>query len=351
MAIVAEVFTSIVGVDTHARSHTLALIDPATGAVQGSASFPTSPAGLGRAVTWVAKRAGGPVLVVIEGVGSYGAGLARRVSAEGLQVVEPGPMAARQATGKDDTTDAVRIARSVTGTDIGLLREPRADEGVRAAVRVLVVARENLNQERVRTINALTALVRTAALGVDARRPLSKAQIATIAAWRGRHEPLELRVARTEAIRLARRIRDLDDDLAANTTELGVLVQASPAAPLTAKTGIGPVTAAVVLIAWSHPGRIHSEAAFAALAGTNPIPASSGNTTRHRLNRGGDRRLNHALNTIALTRMRCDPDTQAYVARRRADGRTPKEIKRILKRYITRQIFRLLEHPTRLDET
>lgn len=325
MAIVAEVFNQVVGVDTHARSHTLALVDPAIGAVQGSATFPTTPAGLSRAVAWIVKRAGGPTLVVIEGVGAYGAGLARRVVAEGLQVVEPGPMPARQAVGKDDLTDAVRIACSVTGTEVAKLRQPRADEGVRAAVRVLVVARENLNEERTRAINALIALVRTADLGVDARRPLTKAQVATIAAWRGRHEPVELRVARTETVRLARRIQDLDTDLAANTTELDALVQASPAAQLTTRTGIGPVTAAVVLITWSHPGRIHSEAAFAALAGTNPIPASSGNTTRHRLNRGGDRRLDHALNTVALTRMRIDPATRAYVARRRAEGHHPRD--------------------------
>jgi transposase len=351
MAIVAEVFNQVVGVDTHARSHTLALIDPATGAVQGSASFPTSPAGLGRAVAWIVKRATGPALVVIEGVGSYGAGLARRLTVEGVQVVEPGPMPARQATGKDDTTDAARIARSVTGAEIDKLRQPRADEGVRAALRVLVVARENLNEERTRAINALTALVRTVDLGVDARRPLSKTQITTIAAWRDRHEPVELHVARAEAVRLARRILETGTELADNTTELAALVDASPAAPLTAKTGIGPVTAAVVLITWSHPGRIHSEAAFAAIAGVNPIPASSGNTTRHRLNRNGDRRLNRALDTIALTRMRSDPATQAYVTRRRAKGHTTRETKRILKRYIARQIFRLLEHPTTLDET
>ena len=112
-------------------------------------------------------------------------------------------------------------------------------------------------------------------------------------------------------------------------------------------TGVGAIVAATVLVAWSHPGRVRSEAALASLAGTCPIPASSGNTVRHRLNRGGDRRLNRALTTIVIVRMRIDPTTRAYVARRRAEGRTTKEIMRSLKRYITRQLFRTLAtaHP------
>ncbi len=106
--------------------------------------------------------------------------------------------------------------------------------------------------------------------------------------------------------------------------------------------GVGAVTAAVVLCVWSHHGRVRSEAAMAQIAGTCPIPASSANTVRHRLNRGGDRRLNWALNTIVLTRMRTDPATRDYVARRTAEGKTSREIRRCLKRYTTRQIYRTL---------
>jgi hypothetical protein len=109
--------------------------------------------------------------------------------------------------------------------------------------------------------------------------------------------------------------------------------------------GVGPVVAAVILCAWSHPGRCRNEAAFASLAGVAPIPASSGLTTRHRLNRCGDRQLNRALHTIALNRMRYDATTRAYVERRRADGRTDREIRRCLKRYIARQLYRQLEQP------
>lgn len=106
--------------------------------------------------------------------------------------------------------------------------------------------------------------------------------------------------------------------------------------------GVGAITAAVILTVWSHPGRVRSEAAFAQIAGTCPIPASSGNTVRHRLNRGGDRRLNRAINTVVLTRMRTDPATRAYVQRRLTESKTSKEIRRCLKRYVSRQIFRTL---------
>ena len=135
---------------------------------------------------------------------------------------------------------------------------------------------------------------------------------------------------------------DLGEDLKSNATSMTVLVRQSRAAVLLERTGIGPMTAAIALTAWSHPGRVRSEAAFACLAGVNPIPASSGNTTRHRLNRGGDRRLNRALHMATIVRMTHYPEIRAYVEKRRAEGRTAKEIRRILKRYLARQIYRTL---------
>lgn len=126
-----------------------------------------------------------------------------------------------------------------------------------------------------------------------------------------------------------------------NRDQITVLVD-EHAPTLLEMTGIGAITAAIIMTVWSHPGRIRSEAALAQIAGTCPIPASSGNTTRHRLNRGGDRQLNRAINTIVLTRMRMDPATRAYVERRTAQGRTKREITRCLKRYVTRQIHRTL---------
>lgn len=160
--------------------------------------------------------------------------------------------------------------------------------------------------------------------------------------WQHRSEPVALSTARDEAVRLARRIRELQDTLIANHARLTELITASPAAPLLTETGIGAYTAAVVITAWSHPGRVRNDAAFASLAGVNPIPASSGNTTRHRLNRGGDRRLNKALHYIAITRMTFDPGTKAYLERRIAEGRSRREIRRCIKRYLARHLYRTL---------
>jgi len=346
MTIVANTTAYVIGVDTHARTHTLAVLDGGTGARGPSATFPTTPAGLSRSVTWIGRSTGGDadVLVVIEGVGSYGAGLARRCQEANYRTVElfPTPRALRRGRGKSDDLDAELIARSVLHVDAAEPREPRGDSGPRAALRVLVAARDLINTERTRMINALTALLRTVDLGIDARRSLQRRQITTVAGWRRRDEDLSTAVARKEAIRLARRILGCDVELAENVAELAAMVAASDGSALLTEPGIGPVNAAVLLTAWSHPGRVRSEAAFAALAGVSPVPASSGNTQRHRLNRGGDRRLNRALASIALTRMSHHPATRDYVARRRAEGRTTKEIRRCLKRYIARQVYRRL---------
>lgn len=297
-------------------------------------------------MAWAARRTGGDLdaLWVIEGIGSYGAQLAATVASAGYQVAEAPRMnpAAHHGIGKSDSLDAHRIATAVLPLDVVDLRRPRADDGTRAALRVLMTARQQMTGERTRMINALTALVRVVDLGIDARRPLSAKQVAEISRWRTREERLAALTARSEAVRLAKRIMDLDAELIANQTAMRELVRHSPAAPLLDKTGIGPVTAAAALVAWSHPGRVRSEAAFASLGGVNPIPASSGNTNRHRINRGGDRHLNRALHMATITRMRHDPDTLADVERRRAEGRTTKEIRRTLKRYLARQIYRTL---------
>lgn len=344
MTIVAHERRFVIGVDTHARTHTLAIL-AADGEHIDTAQFPTSPAGISRAIDWAARRTGADqdALWAIEGVGSYGANLARQVTEAGHQVVEaPAGYAKRRANGKSDPADAAAIAAATLATDTSRLRQPRDDQGIRAAIRVLAAAREDMARERTSHVNALTALLRTTALGVDARKPLTKTSIRQIASWRPRHEPLAASVARAEAVRLARRAIDLDHQLNANEKTITDLIKQSPASPLLDKTGIGPVTVAAVLVAWSHQGRVRSEAAFAALAGVNPIPASSGNTIRHRLNRSGDRKLNRALHMATITRMRTDPETRAYVDRRTTEGRTTKEIRRCLKRYLCRQIYRLL---------
>ena len=272
--------------------------------------------------------------------GSYGAQLLERLAAVGLDVCEPSTMPPRHGVGKNDELDALRIARSVLGVGVDELRRPRTDSGPRVALPVLVVAREDMAADRTRGINTLTALLRTIDLGVDARRPLTARQVTVIAGWRARDEPAWLATCRDEAVRPTQHIRALDRDLAANRTLLDALV-AAQAPGLTALTGVGSVVAATVLIAWSHPGRVRSEAAFAAIAGTCPIPASSGNTVRHRLNRGGDRRLNrtpHCRPGLDARRSR-DPRPRRPAPRRRpydqGDHAQP-EMR------LTRQLFRVM---------
>jgi transposase len=266
------------------------------------------------------------------------------VADAGYDVAEAPRMNARQrrGIGKSDPLDAAAIATAVLGLDASQLRVPRQDKGVRAALRILAAARDQLTRERTVNVNALTALLRACDLGIDARKPLTINQITTITRWRERQEPLEAAIARDEAVRLARRINEVTAQLATNQKRMTELIQQSPAAPILQIVGVGAVTAAVILAAWSHPGRVRSESAFASLAGVNPIPASSGNTSRNRLNRGGDRRLNRALHTITMTRMNHDPETRAYVEKRTQEGRTYREIRRSLKRYLARTLYRQL---------
>jgi transposase len=179
---------------------------------------------------------------------------------------------------------------------------------------------------------------------------LSEGRLALIARRRGRPgDTLEQQIRRGEAQRLARAIREATSILAQNKKQLAAIVTALAPALLDA-TGVGPVSAAQALVSWSHRGRCRNDAAFAALAGACPIPASSGRIVRHRLNRGGDRQLNRALHDILLTRWRICPRTHAYIARRRAEGKTDREIRRCLKRHIARQLFRTMQ-ATALDAT
>lgn len=350
MSIVAHTRPFVIGVDAHARTHALAILACPAGEILDEAQFPATAAGLQRAISWVARRTGGDLdtLWVIEGVGTYGARLARTAADAGYCVVEAARMNARanRGVGKSDPLDARRIAQAVLPLEHTHLRHPRQDEGVRAALRVLIASRDHISTERTAAINALYALLRVADLGIDARGTLTAAQIAVIAGWRARTEELATGIARTEAIRLAKRVRAADEELSDLTRQMTALLKDSPAAGLLDQPGIGPITAAIAYAAWSHPGRLRSEAAFASLAGVNPIPASSGNTVRHRINRGGDRRLNRALHMAVLTRMRMDSTTRAYVEKRTTEGRTLSEIRRSLKRYLARQIYRQLNANT-----
>ncbi|MQA36051.1 IS110 family transposase [Modestobacter roseus] len=345
MSIVAETFEHVVGIDTHARTHTYCLLHARTGAVVDTATFPTSVAGNARAIDWIGRRSTGSALAAVEGTSSYGAGITTALLDQGFDVVEVRP-AARSThahAGKSDALDAEAAARSVIGRDYDTLPRPR-DNGPRTALRVLLAARSIIDTQRTANRNALTALLRTLDLGVDARKPLTDTQVRAIAAWRTGQTSASapLAVARREGRRLARAVLEQTELLKANHRELAQLTE-QLAPGLQDVPGLGPVTGAIVVCAYSHRGRVRSEAAFAALGGIAPLPASSGNTARHRLSRSGDRQLNRAFDVAVRSRMSYDPDTRAYVARRRAEGRSNREIRRCLKRYVCRSVFRQLQ--------
>jgi transposase len=347
MAIVAELFEHVVGIDTHARTNTYCLIHSRTGAVVDAATFPTTKAGYARAISWIARRSHGTtVLAAVEGTSSYGAGITDALVDGGFEVAEirPAARSTHAHAGKSDALDAEAAARTTLGRDYDALARPRRT-GPRAALRVLLASRSIIDQQRTANRNALTALLRSADLGVGARKPLTDAQIRVVAAWRiaqNEASATAVTIARREARRLAAAVQEQTQLLKDNHRQLQQLAE-QLAPGLQDLPGLGPVTAAIILCAYSHRGRVRSEAAFAALGGIAPLPASSGNTSRHRLSRSGDRQLNRAFDVIVRTRMSYDPTTHDYVARRRAEGRTNREIRRCLKRYACRAVFRHLQ--------
>lgn len=239
MPIVAHSHPFVVGVDTHARNHVYAIIAANTGALLETREFPTTAAGINRAIDWVARHTDADTLWVIEGAASYGAILAGTVSAHGYPVAEAPRMDAkkRRGVGKSDALDAHQIAAATLGLPVQQLRRRRLGDGVRQGVRILVTARESMSKDRTRSINALNALVRSNELGIDARKALTGAQIEEVSRWRSREEELSLSIARTEAVRLARHILDLAEQLTANEKQLDELVKASEAAPLLEEKG------------------------------------------------------------------------------------------------------------------
>ncbi|MGH3837978.1 MAG: IS110 family transposase [Pseudonocardiaceae bacterium] len=345
VAMVAEVVDAVVGVDTHRDSHQVEIAYP-TGTSIATLTISNDSAGFAELLGWIFDHAPGPRLVVsIEGTRSYGAGLARALAAAGLVVIEceQPHRKARRGTGKSDPIDAHLAVLSALRCDADRVATPRAD-GDREALRILLGARHDLTTAHTAATNRLRALL----LGGDdtdrqtARGALSEPVLATLARRRSPRDADRAQAVRHgELRRLAVAVRETGRQLKTNRAELAAIVN-DLAPGLTDRPGIGPVSAAQVIISFSHPGRCRTDAAFAALAGTSPLPASSGRTVRHRLNRGGDRALNRAIHTIALTRMRCCDRTRAYVARRTAQGKTLREIRRCLKRYITRELYRAL---------
>ena len=287
-------------------------------------------------------QAGGARVWAIEGTGHYGAGLARYLSARGETVLEIAarPRAERRLHGKDDALDAARAARAALASET--LALPRAGER-REALRLLLVARRSAVDVRRRSARAAAqrdrhrsrpsprGVARPACrAAAQALQPLSSLKLTE--AGRARNDGS---CSRT----LARRIEAATAE--AGELEAEILTHVHALAPtLLDEPGIGPIVAAQLLVTWSHKGRVRSEAAFARLAGVAPIPASCGQTTRHRLSRGGDRQLNRALHTVVLHRRQHDPTTQAYIDRRIAEGKSSRDATRLLKRYLARHLYR-----------
>lgn len=342
MTIVSQRYDHVIGVDTHAKTHSLVVIDHA-GARGASGTFPTSQAGLKRAQAWIIRNAPGRTLTAMEGTGSYGAGFADLLTGVGMDVAEvKPPKRGVRRGGKSDEIDAEHAARHALSLPVDRVMIPRKHDGDQAALRVLLTGRRAKTKEKTATVNALIALLRGFFLGIDARTGLTAAQIAEIAGWRPRaSNDAAMTTIRGEAIGMARSIRIKDTELAQNLR--GLKQHVTVLAPwLLNEKGVGPFVAAQLLVSFSHTGRVRSEAAFARLAGVAPIPASSGNTTKHRLHRGGDRQLNNALYVTAKSRMNSDTTTQTYVAKRLAQGKDLKDTRRMLKRYISRSLFRKL---------
>jgi len=333
------------GVDTHLDVHVAAALD-AIGGLLGVESFPTTPAGHSALTSWLSSF-GTLERVGIEGTGSYGAGLARHLVGLGITVVEVdrADRASRRQSGKSDPLDAVSAARAVlSGRARG---QSKGRDGQVEAIRTLMVAKGSARRDRTAAINRMRALVLTAPDSIRVRfaHHSTVSLVAEAAAMRPRNGELVelttlivLRELGRRAAYLAAEIDRLDDLL------LPLITLRAPA--LLATPGVGPDSAAILLIAaGDNPERLRSEAAWAHLCGSAPIPASSGKVVRRRLNPAGDRQANHALWRIVLSRMSFEPRTRAYVERRLAEGKSKPEIMRCLKRYIAREVYPLLRQP------
>jgi transposase len=336
MAMLAGLVDGVIGVDPHRDTLTAAAVSH-LGGVLARTTTSADAAGYQQLLGFAHRHLPGRRCWAVEGAGSFGAGLTAALQQRGERVVEVGrpKRPASRSGAKSDALDAIRAAREALVHDRPAIPRRR---GEREALRALLTTRRSATTARVAAVGQLKALIVGAPeeLRAELRGQPTSRQVVYCAALRERPtRSLEHR-ATVRALRVtAQRIQFLQ-------AELTVLVRA--AAPwLLEVPGVGALSAAQVLVSWSHAGRFRSEAAFAALAGTNPIPASSGQVTRYRLNRGGDRQLNRALHTILLVRLRTDPDTRADLARRTAEGKSRRDAKRCLRRVIARQLFRLLE--------
>jgi len=341
---VADEVDYVLGVDTHRDKHMLAAVTAPTGAVVAGEEVSADARGYRAALRFAARYAAGRRVWAIEGSGSYGAGLARYLAERGETVLEFSrtPKGERRLRGKDDVLDAVRTARAALASRTMTL--PRAGQR-REALRLLLLARRSAVDVRREALGQLRAVIVTAP--DELRKELRELPVGKLLDRCRRLRQTRMASADELATRLV--LRSLALRIAAATSEaeqlerelLGHVRALAPA--LLDEAGVGPVVAAQLIVSWSHPDRLRSEACFARLAGVAPVPASSGQTQRHRLSRGGDRQLNRALHTIVLHRRQHDPATRDYIARRIAEGKSRRDATRLLKRYLARHLYRLLQ--------
>jgi transposase len=329
----------ILGVDTHLDLH-VGVVISGTGKTLGTLATATNASGYLQLLAWARslgclRRAG------VEGTGTYGAGLARTLCEQGVEVLEVNrpDRSKRRLKGKSDPTDAESAARSVLSGQARAI--PKSHTGAAEAMRTIAVARRSAVKAKTQAINQLRAILVSAPQEIRDRLWKIKAEqcVASCAHLR-QLGSTTLLLALTSTLRLlAKRWLMLAAELKELDAELEKLtIQFAP--HLREQFGVGPLTAAtLIVVAGDNPERLRSEAALAALCGVNPLPASSGKTIRHRLNRGGNRQANNALWTIAMVRMRSEPRTLAYVEKRTMEGMSNKEIHRCLKRYVIRELY------------
>jgi transposase len=341
---VANEVDYVVGVDTHRDEHVLAVVVAPAGAVVARQTVSAGGRGYAQALRFAQRYAAGARVWAVEGAGHYGVGLARYLNGRGEAVLDVGRSSRneRRLRGKDDELDAVRAALTAFASEP--LALPRSGER-REALRLLLVARRSAVDVRREALVQLRSVIVTAPdrlreelRGLPVQRLLERCCRLRLSAAAAPDEQAARLVLRT----LARRIEAASAE--ADELEQEILAHVQALAPqLLDEPGVGPIVAAQLIVSWSHRGRVRSEAAFARLAGVAPVPASSGQTRRHRLSRGGDRQLNRALHTVVLHRRQHDPVTKDYIARRIAEGKSRREATRLLKRYLARHLYRLLE--------
>lgn len=332
------------GVDTHKDLHVAAIVDD-NDQVLGTQSFATTRQGYKLMLIWM-RSFGDLQRIGVECTGSYGAGLLRYMQVANVEILEvtAPDKQDRRRRGKNDDFDAQSAAHAAFARRRTVT--PRSRDGMVESLRVLKVCRKTAVQAR---RIALQIIQTTIVCAPDRLRDLLRNMtrmklIRTLAAWRpdltGYRDVEEaykiaLKSLARRYLELHDEVADLDDMIEAIVTDL--------APELIARNGVGLNSAAQLLLtAGDNPERLRSEASFAALCGVSPVPASSGKTTRHRLNRGGDRAANSALHIIAIGRLRLDPKTQEYVARRIAEGHSKLEAIRCVKRYIAREVFNII---------